>query len=140
LTDRVPLAGEVLRWGGIGFLVLYGARAFRAVWAGGETLHAARGGGATLPKVIGTVALLTWANPHVWLDTVVLIGSVASHYPGKPVAFGAGAALASFVFFFILGFGARLVAPVFARPRAWQVLETGVGVIMWTVAARLAVG
>ena len=140
LADRVPAAGAVLRWGGVAFLLWYGARAFRAAWAGGETLQAARGGGEPLTRVIATLALLTWLNPHVWLDTVVLIGSVASQYSGGSVAFAAGAATASFVFFLSLGFGARLLAPLFARPRAWQVLDAVVGIIMWTIAARLAIG
>lgn len=140
LAHRFPLAGEILRWGGVAFLLWYGARAFRAAWTGGESLRAAQGGGAPLAEVLGALALLTWANPHVWLDTVVLIGSVAAQYPGRAVAFGGGAALASFAFFATLGFGARLLAPLFARPRAWQVLDAAVGLVMWTIATRLALG
>lgn len=140
LSRALPAAGEVLRWGGVAFLLWYGARAFRAAWRGGEALHAAEGGAARLPGVLAALALITWANPHVWLDTVVLIGSVSARYPGQSASFGAGAALASFVFFFALGYGARLFAPLFARPRAWQVLDAAVGVIMWTIALRLALG
>ncbi|MEI2805437.1 LysE/ArgO family amino acid transporter [Albidovulum sp.] len=140
LSRTLPAAGEVLRWGGVAFLLWYGARAFRAAWRGGGALHAAGGGAARLPGVLAALALITWANPHVWLDTVVLIGSVSARYPGQSASFGAGAALASFVFFFALGYGARLLAPLFARPRAWQVLDAAVGVIMWTIALRLALG
>lgn len=140
IAEHVPAAGAVLRWGGVAFLFWYGARAFRAAWDGGAMLRAERGGGEPLVRVIATLALLTWLNPHVWLDTVVLIGSIASQYPGQSVAFGAGAAAASFVFFLSLGFGARLLAPLFARPRAWQVLDAIVGIIMWSIAARLALG
>lgn len=138
LSEVAPRAGEVLRWGGVAFLIWYGARSFLAARRGGETLAAGNGGRAGLGAALTTLALITWLNPHVWLDTVVLIGSVAAQYPGRAVDFGAGAALASFVFFFGLGYGARLLAPVFARPRAWQVLDVGVGVIMWTIAASLA--
>lgn len=140
LTRIAPTAGEVLRWGGVAFLVWYGARAFAAAWRGGGALEAARGGGTPLAGVLGALALITWANPHVWLDTVVLIGSVSAQYPGRAAPFGAGAAAASFVFFFALGYGARLLAPLFARPRAWQVLDLAVGVIMWAIALRLALG
>jgi L-lysine exporter family protein LysE/ArgO len=89
-------------------------------------------------RVILTLAAITWLNPHVYLDTVVLIGSVAAQYPGREAAFGAGAALASFTFFFSLGYGARLLAPVFARPAAWRVLDGIVALIMAGIALRLA--
>lgn len=140
LTAAAPVAGEILRWGGVAFLVWYGARAFLAAWRGGGVLEAAQGGGRPLAGVLGALVLITWANPHVWLDTVVLIGSVAAQYPGRAAAFGTGAALASFVFFFALGYGARFLAPLFARPRAWRVLDAGVGVIIWAIALRLALG
>ena len=137
----VPWLAPVLRWGGVAFLTAYGARAFLAAWRGGGALApAAAGGQAPLLPVLATVAVLTWANPHVWLDTVVLIGSVAVQYPGHEAAFGAGAATGSLVFFLALGFGARALAPVFARPKAWVVLDLLVGVMMWSVAASLAFG
>ena len=69
---------------------------------------------------------------------MVLIGSVSAGWPGQKLAFGAGAIAASFTFFFSLSYGARLLAPLFARPRAWQVLEVGVGLVMWSIAAGLA--
>jgi len=84
--------------------------------------------------------MFTWANPHVYLDTLVLVGGVAAQYAPLQAWFGAGAALASLVFFAGLGFGARFLAPVFARPRAWVALEGGVGAVMWAIAARLAFG
>jgi L-lysine exporter family protein LysE/ArgO len=86
------------------------------------------------------MAALTWLNPHVYLDTVVLLGSVSAQYPGQALAFGAGAVTASFTFFFALGYGARLLAPLFARPRAWQVLDAFVGCLMWSLALGLALG
>ena len=140
LTALVPLAQDILRWGGAAFLLVYGLRSFRAAFRGGEVLRAAEGRGAALGPALATVAALTWLNPHVWLDTVVLIGSVAAQFPGDRLAFGAGAASGSFLFFFTLGFGARLLAPLFARPRAWQVLDVAVGVIIWSVAYTLIRG
>ena len=83
---------------------------------------------------------LTWLNPHVYLDTVVLLGAIAAQYPGRAVAFALGAMTASFSFFFGLGYGARLLAPVFARPAAWRVLDGVVGLTMWSLALGLALG
>jgi L-lysine exporter family protein LysE/ArgO len=84
--------------------------------------------------------VLTWANPHVYLDTLVLIGSISAQHAPHELAFGIAAALASLSFFSALGFGARALAPVFARASAWVWLEVAVGVTMWTIAAALALG
>ncbi len=138
LVDRLPWLATVLRWGGVAFLVAYGARSFRAAWAGSGALDAGQGNGQGLIPVLLTCLAFTWLNPHVWLDTVVLIGSVARGWPGRELAFGIGAASASFAFFFALGYGARLLAPLFARPNAWRVLDAGIGVVMWAIAAQLA--
>ena len=97
-----------------------------------------KGNGASLAKVLATVTALTWLNPHVYLDTVVLVGSVSAQYPDRTL-FGLGAMTASFVFFFGLGYGARLLAPLFARARAWQVLDCVIGATMWAIAAKLLV-
>jgi len=136
LVTKLPWLEPVMRWGGAAFLIIYGARAFIAAWKGGEHLEAADEGRASLKGVLITCLLLTWANPHVYLDTVVLLGSVAAQYEEKTL-FAAGAMTASFVFFFSLGYGARLLAPLFARPVAWRVLDVFVGCIMWAVAASL---
>lgn len=136
LVTRLPWLEPVMRWGGAAFLLVYGARAFWAAWRGGEHLEAAQTGQASLKGVLLTCLLLTWANPHVYLDTVVLLGSVAAQYTQK-MAFALGAMTASFVFFFSLGYGARMLAPLFARPVAWRLLDVLVGCIMWAVAASL---
>ena len=137
---RVPWLADAMLWGGVVFLVVYGALRFRAARRGGEALMPAAGTGAPLGRVLATCLVLTWANPHVYLDTVVLLGAISSHYAPYAGVFGIGAALASFVFFSALGFGARLLAPVFAAPRAWVVLEVVVGCTMWVIAAGLALG
>ncbi len=140
-SEAAPWLGPLLRWGGVAFLLIYGLRAFRAAWAGGETLTASQSRSPVpLRRVLMTIAALTWANPHVWLDTVVLLGAVSAQFPGQAPGFAAGAICASFGFFFALAYGARALAPVFARPRAWVVLDATVGVIMWSIAARLAFG
>lgn len=135
-----PWLAPLLRWGGVGFLVWYGFCALRAAFAGGDGLTAASGEGQGLRATLLTIAAFTWLNPHVWLDTVVLLGSVSAQYPGQALGFAAGAMTASFVFFFSLGYGARLLAPLFARPRAWRVLDAVVGLTMWSLAASLAFG
>jgi L-lysine exporter family protein LysE/ArgO len=92
-----------------------------------------------MPALAATMAV-TWFNPHVYLDTVVLVGSVSARYGDDRAMFAAGAVLASFVFFFALGFGARLLRPVFARPFAWRVLEMVTGAVMWAIAVDLLAG
>jgi L-lysine exporter family protein LysE/ArgO len=137
VSGAVPWLGTVMRWGGAGFLLVYGALRFRAALRGGAALQPAATGPAPLRRVLATVLLLTWANPHVYLDTLVLIGSISAQYAPHGLAFGTGAVLASFSFFAALGYGARLLAPVFANPRAWVVLELVVGCTMWAIAAGL---
>ena len=139
-TGAAPWIGPLLLWGGVAFLVWYGARSFLSAWRGGGTLAAAGGRAVSLKAALGTVAVLTWANPHVYLDTVVFLGSVSAQYPGQATPFGAATAAGSFVFFFTLGYEERLLAPVFARPGAWRVLDTLIGVTMWSIAAGLVMG
>ena len=131
---------SVLRWAGVAFLVVYGARAFLAAWRGGEVLTATGKTSRSLAATLATCLAFTWLNPHVYLDTVVLIGLVSARWEGQQLAFGTGAVLASFTFFFGLGYGARLLAPFFARPGSWRVLDAGVGATMWFIALGLALG
>lgn len=140
VSTQVPWIGEAMRWGGVLFLLVYGGMRFKAALAGGEALKPGNGGTTSVSKVLTTVLVLTWANPHVYLDTVVLLGSISAQYPGHRLAFGAAAAAGSFSFFTALGYGARLLAPVFANPKAWVVLEIIVGATMWGIAAGLAFG
>ncbi len=137
VSQAVPWFGEAMRWAGAAFLLVYGALRFKAALQGGEALRPAEGGGAPLGKVVATSLVLTWANPHVYLDTVVLIGSISAQYAPHGLAFGIAAALGSLSFFTALGYGARLLAPLFARPQAWVVLEVVVGLTMWAIAAAL---
>lgn len=138
LTAALPRAEAVLRWGGAAFLLVYGLKSLAAARRGGGAMTAAGGGGAGLGATLAATLAFTWLNPHVWLDTVVLVGSVAAQYEDR-AWFGAGAVGASLVFFFALGYGARLLAPVVARPRAWQAFETAIGLVMLAIAARLII-
>jgi L-lysine exporter family protein LysE/ArgO len=136
LARELPWLAPAMTWAGAAFLFVYGALSFRRAAAPGALTAAGQGGGS-LRITLLTCLALTWLNPHVWLDTVVLLGSVAAQYPGNALAFGLGAASASFAFFFALGYGARALAPVFARPAAWRVLDVAVGIVMWSIAAKL---
>jgi L-lysine exporter family protein LysE/ArgO len=140
LSALAPWITRAMLYAGAAFLVVYGALRFKAALKGGEALRPAAGTVATLSATLTTCLVLTWANPHVYLDTVVLIGAISAQYSPHSVAFGIGAALGSLVFFSALGFGARLLAPLFANPKAWVVLEVVVGLTMWTIAAVLILG
>lgn len=140
LSAALPWFGEAMRWLGVAFLLAYGALRFRAALKGGEALRPSQTGPAPLGKVLATCLLLTWANPHVYLDTVVLIGSISAQYAPHQLTFGIAAVMGSFSFFTALGFGARILAPIFAKPAAWVWLELGVGCTMWAIALSLALG
>ncbi len=136
LSARVPWAETVLRYGGAAFLLAYGARSFMAAF-GSAYLRPAEAAPDSLGRVVLTCLAFTWLNPHVYLDTVVLIGSISTQFDEGRGLFAAGAMTASFVFFFSLGFGARLLKPLFARPVTWRLLDVAIGLIMWATAARL---
>ena len=132
----MPWFEPLMRYGGAAFLLWYGWMNARSAWRGGQALRMGGDEEQSLRAAILTVLALTWLNPHVYLDTVVLIGSISAQYPDR-LAFGIGATLASFVFFFSLGYGARALAPLFARPRAWQVLDAIIALTMWAIAFKL---
>jgi L-lysine exporter family protein LysE/ArgO len=137
LGDR-PMLARGLALGGAVFLAVYGWRALQRarqisaldVTASGQTLSR----GAALAQA----AAFTLLNPHVYLDTVLLVGSIGAQQPAPLQGwFAAGASTASLLWFGALGFGARWLAPWFARPRAWQVLDALIGVTMWVLSALL---
>ena len=141
LFAAVPWLVQVVRWVGAAFLLLYGLlaarRALRPSQLGTENAAAPKAAGAL--AIALTCLALTWLNPHVYLDTVVLLGSVASTHGEARWAFGAGAGLGSILWFSALGFGARLLGPLFARPVAWRVLDAVIAVVMIGLAVSLAV-
>lgn len=133
LAQLFPWFEAAMRYGGAAFLLWYGWRNALSAWRGGQVLQAQGGAVQPLLPTLVTLLALTWLNPHVYLDTVVLIGSISAQYENR-LAFGAGAALASLSFFFALGYGARLLAPLFVQPRSWQVLDAIIALTMWTIA------
>nr|WP_209007278.1 LysE/ArgO family amino acid transporter [Roseibium litorale] len=139
ISRLLPWIEPILRFGGAAFLLIYGLRSLRTAIKGGERLDPKGATVSSLGSTLLVVLSLTYLNPHVYLDTVLLIGSIASRYPGEEALFAVGAVLGSFIFFFTLGYGAKLLRPIFARPRAWQVLDLIISVIMMCLAASLLV-
>jgi L-lysine exporter family protein LysE/ArgO len=140
LLDAVPWLVDVMRIGGAVFLLSYAALAARRALRPSALSTRDDGAGTSLWPVVTTAVALTWLNPHVYLDTLVLLGSVAATHGGDRWWFGAGAIAASFVWFTSLGLGARLLRPVFARPGAWRVLDALIAVVMATIAITLLHG
>ena len=133
LINAHPAAVNIAKFGGALFLFCYGLLAARRAWRP-STLTPSEATPARLAEVLLTAAALTFLNPHVYLDTVLLVGSLSAGYDGAArIAYGAGAASASFVWFFGLGYGARLLQPVFARPAAWRVLDLLIAVVMTAI-------
>ena len=138
LSARAAWLDAAARLGGAAFLFAYGARSFWTAWRTPRALHAAQlDSSDSLAATAGICLALTWLNPHVYLDTLVLLGSVSTQYAGAKAQFAGGAMLASFLFFFMLGYGARLLLPFFSKPASWRVLDAGIGAVMWTIAAAL---
>lgn len=137
LVASFPGLVTASRYGGAIFLFVYGLLSFRSAWLSKHTLMPSEmKSGSWINSALICLAF-TWLNPHVYLDTIVLLGSVSSQFKDEIEYFAAGATSASFVFFFSLGYGARLLRPIFARARSWQVLEFFIGIIMWALAAKL---
>jgi L-lysine exporter family protein LysE/ArgO len=135
VTTR-PEAMTIIRWVGATFLIGYAALAARRAWRPAALKPTDRAP-ATLRATLLTCLALTYLNPHVYLDTVLLLGSIAQQHPHRWL-FGIGAAAASAVWFTALGAGAHRLAPVLARPAAWRVLDGLIAVVMLGVAASLA--
>eukprot|EP01036_Dinobryon_divergens_P008150 gene8150-10892_t len=128
------------RWGGVLFLGAYGLHAARRAWSGGH-LTPGHEPPMKLRAALATCLAFTYLNPHCWLDTVVLLGSLSSQQPPEArVGFACGAAAASLLWFTALGYGARLLAPVFARPAAWRILDGTIAAVMGSLALSLAWG
>jgi L-lysine exporter family protein LysE/ArgO len=152
LVEQVPIALLILRFLGAGFLIVYGIMAGRrALRPKALTVEVAAGTGATAstttltmaqPKLSTTVLTalaFTWLNPHVYLDTLVFLGSIANQQGDLRWVWAGGAIAASFVWFFALGFGARFLRPIFARPMAWRILDSAIAVFMIGLGLKLAI-
>jgi L-lysine exporter family protein LysE/ArgO len=140
LLDRAPWLLDTMRIGGAAFLLAYAGIAARRALRPGVLQGELVDPGTPLWPTVTTALALTWLNPHVYLDTILLLGSVAGTHGGDRWWFGLGAALGSVVWFTALGFGARLLRPLFARPSAWRILDGLIAVVMLTIALSLLRG
>lgn len=136
LITHAPALLTVVKYAGALFVFLYGLRAFHSAWKGPGHLDAAAGNGARSAfAVASTVFALSLLNPHVYLDTVVLLGAIGGRNPWPAsVWFALGAMSASVTWFCALGYGARLLKPVFEKDVAWRVLDVLIGCVMWWIA------
>lgn len=137
IIDKNPWVEPLARYGGALFLFVYGAKSFWSAYSANESLQAAEKNTSSLKIIVATCLAFTWLNPHVYLDTLMLIGSISTQYVGQKIEFTAGAVMASFVFFFSLGYGARILRPFFENPKSWKVLDFFIGIIMWVIAFSL---
>jgi L-lysine exporter family protein LysE/ArgO len=133
LLPAIELVGGV-------FVATYGVFAAKRAISSESLAPTSQTAGLTTTAAITATLGLTLLNPHVYLDTVLLLGSVASTYGTNRWWFGIGAGIGSVTWFFSLGFGARMLKPVFAKPLAWRILDIAIAVVMFVIAATLLVG
>lgn len=134
-----PVLGMVTLWGGVLFLWWYGCNSLRSALRGGQSTSLVKTP-TSLGAAISATLAITLLNPHVYLDTMVLMGSIGSQFTGsQQLLFTSGAVLASFIWFFSLSFGSRALAPLFSSELAWRVLDTLIGATMITIGLLLVI-
>ncbi|WP_019671833.1 LysE/ArgO family amino acid transporter [Psychrobacter lutiphocae] len=137
VISQYPYVTVLAKYFGAIFLLWYGFISFRTAFQDKSILTPSDVEESSFIKVIGVCLAFTWLNPHVYLDTLVLMGSISTQFTGNEFEFTLGAILASWLFFFALGYGSRLLRPVFENPKAWDILEFIIGVVMWGIAITL---
>lgn len=137
LVSQYPLVDQIARYGGASFLIIYAAMSFFSAYSNRHSLSPEGSAPESMLKVASICIGFTWLNPHVYLDTVILLGSVSTQFSDNIQAFTLGAVSASFVFFYSLGYGARILIPVFKKTISWQILEVFVGILMLVIAIGL---
>ena len=140
VITAVPAVVVFIRLAGAAFLVVYGLLAAKRAFRPGTLSAGAQQGNLPKKAALMTVLTLTWLNPHVYLDTVLLLGTLANQHGELRWWFGAGAALGSVLWFSALGYGARLLRPVFAKPGAWRVLDGLIAAVMLLLGVKMALG
>lgn len=133
----LPWLLEVIRWFGVAYLSWFGFKSARAAFKN-ESLDAAGAAEQSRIKVVSTVLALTLLNPHVYLDTVILVGSIGNQFGENKWFFAFGAMLASFVWFTSVGYGAKAASSLMSKPIFWRILDTVIAVIMFGIAITLA--
>ena len=140
IVALLPWFDPIMRYGGSAFLIWYGAGSLSSALRSSGALEASKAESSSFRQTLATCLALTWLNPHVYLDTVVLLGTISTRFPGREVSFAAGTMTGSFLFFFSLGYAATWLRPIFAKPSSWRILETLIAITMWMIAVRLLGG
>ncbi len=139
ILEVMPWLLKVMQYGGAAFLIWYGIKAARRVLKP-EALDESSKTASNLFMALATCAALTWLNPHVYLDTVVLVGSIANARPlGEQAPFALGASLASFAWFFAIGYGAKALRGPLSKPIVWRAIDAIIAVIMFWLAFKLLI-
>lgn len=137
IISGLPWLLEVIRWFGVAYLSWFGARSIMSAFKN-ESMDASGAQSLSKGKVVAAVLGFTLLNPHVYLDTVILVGSVANQFGQDRWAFGIGAMFASVVWFFSIGFGARAASGLMSKPIFWRILDSLIACVMFGIAAMLA--
>lgn len=128
---------EVIRWFGVAYLTWFGIKSVKSAFTN-QSLEASESPTVSAFKVATTALALTWLNPHVYLDTVILLGSVANQFDSDRWYFAIGASVASVLWFTVIGFGARAASKYMSRPIFWKILDSLIAVVMFSIAITLA--
>ena len=128
---------EVIRWFGVLYLTWFGIKSIRSALTN-QSLVASESGTTSAKEIATTVLALTFLNPHVYLDTVILLGSVGNQFNEDRWFFAVGASVASFAWFSTIGFGARAASKYMSKPIFWKILDSAIAVVMFTIAITLA--
>ncbi len=139
LVEKFPSIETLARYGGFTFLFAYALKSFYSAYSMSHQLNPEGTAPKSLFKTVLLTIAFTWLNPHVYLDTVLLLGSFSTKFGDMAPLFGFGAMTGSFIFFFTLGYGARILAPLFKKPKSWKILEFIIGCIMLFLAIMLIV-
>ncbi len=140
ILESSPLLLKFAKWGGFIFLILYGLRSFLSMRHDHAIELDKSRKKPSWRKIVALTLAFSLLNPHVYLDAVVLLGSISSQFPdAEQPSFAIGASLASVTWFFSLSYGARSLAPFFTNPKSWKILDCLIGLIMWSIAVALVV-
>ncbi len=137
LIQSKPSLLEFIRWFGVIYLTWFGIQSLRSVFKN-QSLNAGEGSTISKSKIVGTCLALTFLNPHVYLDTVILLGSIANQFEENRWFFTIGGAIASVVWFSAIGFGARAASRFMSKPIFWKILDSMIATVMFTIAITLA--
>jgi L-lysine exporter family protein LysE/ArgO len=136
VIESAPEVIEIVRWFGVTYLIFFGLKSLRSAFRH-NSLTLEQGNLVSRKRTILTVIGLTFLNPHVYLDTVIFLGSIANQFPTDKWFFSAGAMTASFLWFFFIGFGSKMAARFMVKVIFWKVLDLTVAIIMFTLATYL---